>query len=255
VTTRSAACTRAGRCAILADVAAFTGQRTATVLTGGNASLQELSRWTGRAASEVRACAPSLCNGLLAGRGACPLHGRVGIDFAHLQQYLDRARPRQAEREIILHAVDAAILNSSRLQERSSDVVQGNLSSRQRKERVMGTTTNDEVGSIIAAFAAQVGDRHRSLALIARFRVRKGAGPRIEKAFAEAALQTAREAGVFAYQLHREPDNSDAFVVYERWRSLQDLEAHLRMPYIAALRAEIDTVMEGQPSFQVMLPA
>jgi quinol monooxygenase YgiN len=53
---------------------------------------------------------------------------------------------------------------------------------------------------------------------------------------------------VLAYQLHREPNNPDAFVVYEHWRSLDDLEAHLRTAYIAALRAEIDAVMEGEPN-------
>ena len=47
----------------------------------------------------------------------------------------------------------------------------------------------------------------------------------------------------------------DALVVYERWRSLEDLELHLRTSYIAALRAEIDAAMEGQPSFQLLLPA
>jgi quinol monooxygenase YgiN len=118
----------------------------------------------------------------------------------------------------------------------------------------MDTTAMDQVGGIIAAFAAEIGDHHRPLALIARFRVRSGAGPRIEKAFAEATIQTVREAGVLAYQLHREPGNSDSFVVYECWRSLDDLEAHLRTPYIAALRTEIDMVREGEPSFQVVLP-
>jgi quinol monooxygenase YgiN len=118
----------------------------------------------------------------------------------------------------------------------------------------MNVAEMDEVAAIIAAFASQVGDRGRSLALIARFRVRAGAGQQIEKAFAEASVQTAREAGALAYQLHREPDNPDAFVVYELWRSLDDLETHLRTPYIRALRAEIDAVMEGQPSFNVILP-
>jgi quinol monooxygenase YgiN len=118
----------------------------------------------------------------------------------------------------------------------------------------MDSTEMDEVGGIIAAFEAQVGQRHRPLALIGRFRVCAGAGPRIEKEFAKASAQTASEAGVLAYQLHREPNNPDVFVVYERWRSLDDLEAHLRTAYITALRAEIDAVMEGQPEFQVILP-
>lgn len=119
----------------------------------------------------------------------------------------------------------------------------------------MDTIALDEVGGIIAAFEAQVGHRQRPLAIIARFRVRSGTGSRIEKAFAEASVQTARESGALAYQLHRQPDNSDVFVVYERWRSLDDLEMHLRTPYITTLRAEIDAVMEGQPSFDVVLPS
>lgn len=91
--------------------------------------------------------------------------------------------------------------------------------------------------------------------IIARFRVRTATGSRIEKAFAEASAETAREAGALAYQLHREPDDSDAFVVYERWRSLDDPKAHLRTSYITALRAEIDAVMEGPPDFNILLPA
>lgn len=118
----------------------------------------------------------------------------------------------------------------------------------------MKTSATDEVGGIIAAFEARIGDHHRPLAIIVRFRVHSGAGLRIEKAFADASAQTSQEAGVLAYQLHREPDNPDAFIVYERWRSLDDLEAHLRTPYIMMLRREIDAVMEGQPSFNVVLP-
>jgi threonine dehydratase len=38
----------AGLAAILADATAFVGQRTATILTGGNVSLQHLSRWVQR---------------------------------------------------------------------------------------------------------------------------------------------------------------------------------------------------------------
>jgi hypothetical protein len=40
----------------------------------------------------------------------------------------------------------------------------------------MDSTEKDEIGGIIAAFEAQIGERHRPLALIGRFRVRAGAG-------------------------------------------------------------------------------
>ena len=118
----------------------------------------------------------------------------------------------------------------------------------------MNTGAKDGIGAIIAAFAAQIGGHQQPVALIGRFRVRAGAGHRIQKAFTEASVQTAREDGMLAYLLHCETGSPDAFVVYERWRSLEDLEAHLRTSYIAALRAEIDAVIDGEPSFQVMHP-
>jgi quinol monooxygenase YgiN len=118
----------------------------------------------------------------------------------------------------------------------------------------MMAETMDDVGRIIAVFAVELGDSNLPFALIAPFRVRKGEGPGIEEAFAEASAETAGETGVLAYQLHREADDPDSFVVYERWRSLEDLEAHLRTAYIAVLRAKIDAALDGQPSFQVMVP-
>jgi hypothetical protein len=92
-------------------------------------------------------------------------------------------------------------------------------------------TTVDEVGGIIAAFETRVGDRERPLAIIARFCVRAGTGPRIEKAFADASAETAKEDGALAYQLHREPENSDPrnLEARERWSfSRAPLESEFR---------------------------
>jgi quinol monooxygenase YgiN len=43
--------------------------------------------------------------------------------------------------------------------------------------------------------------------------------------------------------------------VYERWKSLADLEAHLRTLYITTLISETDEVLGGAPEFQVLMPA
>lgn len=111
-----------------------------------------------------------------------------------------------------------------------------------------------KVDGIIAAFAAKIADHHRPFALIGRFCVQAGTGGRIEKAFAAASVHTASEAGVLAYRLHRHTDDPNVFVVYEHWRSLADLEAHLRTNYIEALRGEIEAVLQGEPHFEIMVP-
>lgn len=117
------------------------------------------------------------------------------------------------------------------------------------------STPADAVSGIIAAFGAQVNDPAEPLALVARFRVRAGGQEPVERAFAAAARETRKEAGALAYALHREAGDPGVFVVYERWRSLGDLEAHLRTPYITELREVIDAVLDGDPDFRVLLPA
>lgn len=44
-------------------------------------------------------------------------------------------------------------------------------------------------------------------------------------------------------------------MVYERWKSLADWEAHLRMPYIGTLRDELEEMLAGLAEFHVLVPA
>ena len=46
---------------------------------------------------------------------------------------------------------------------------------------------------------------------------------------------TRQEAGCIEYHLHQEKEDPDLFMFYENWRSRADLEAHLKMPYLAVL--------------------
>ncbi|HLH96531.1 MAG TPA: putative quinol monooxygenase [Xanthobacteraceae bacterium] len=119
----------------------------------------------------------------------------------------------------------------------------------------MTTTTDlDDVSVIVGAFETQLGSRTIPFAMIARFQVKEDAQARVEQAFEKAVPPTLREAGVLAYQPHRDPATTAGFVVYERWKSLDDLEAHLRTSYIADLRQEIDAVMTGAPEFILLRP-
>ena len=116
------------------------------------------------------------------------------------------------------------------------------------------TLDYDDVSAIVSAFEAQLGDRTCAFALFARFRVAEGAQARVKRAFDKAVAPTLQEAGVLDYQPHRDPKDPTGFVVYERWKSLDDLEAHLRTPYIAELRQVIDAVITGTPGFNPLRP-
>lgn len=116
------------------------------------------------------------------------------------------------------------------------------------------TDLDDDVSAIIASFGAALQDVSEPLAILAQFQVRDGTQDLVEAAFAEASVSTAEEPGVIAYQVHRERQAPTRFVVYERWRSLADLDAHLRTPYIRALRRVIDGAVVGTPEFRVLMP-
>ena len=117
----------------------------------------------------------------------------------------------------------------------------------------MTTTTDlDDVSVVVGAFETQLGDRTTPFAMIARFQVTEDALARVEQAFAKAVPPTRREPGVLAYQPHRDPAATACFVVYECWKSLDDLDAHLRTPYIVELRQEIEGAMTGAPECNLL---
>lgn len=119
----------------------------------------------------------------------------------------------------------------------------------------MTTTTDlDDVSAIVAAFETQLGSRTIPFAMIARFQVTEDALARVEQAFEKAVPPTRLEPGVLAYQPHRDPAATAGFVVYECWKSLDDLDAHLRTPYIVELRREIEAAMTGAPEFNLLRP-
>ena len=67
--------------------------------------------------------------------------------------------------------------------------------------------------------------------------VAEGRQDALKEAFAACARGTHAEEGCLAYALH--VDNADPlhFVLLERWRSQEDLDAHMTKPYVADLFA------------------
>jgi len=57
------------------------------------------------------------------------------------------------------------------------------------------------------------------------------------------------------YYSHLRDHNGIDFVMFEQWRSLADLEAHLRTEHVAELRATLDKLLVGSPEFEVLVSA
>src|SRR5689334_4989008 len=61
---------------------------------------------------------------------------------------------------------------------------------------------------------------------------------------------TRRKQGCIDYHLHISDADPDLFMFYENWRSRQDLEAHLKMPYLAILGERRHELLAGEVEIQ-----
>ena len=67
--------------------------------------------------------------------------------------------------------------------------------------------------------------------------VAEGRAEALKEAFAACARGTHAEEGCLTYALHEDNANPLHFVLIERWRSQEDLDAHMTQPYVADLFA------------------
>lgn len=122
----------------------------------------------------------------------------------------------------------------------------------------MNTVTvdaGDDVAAIVEAFGACLSGPTDALCLLVRFRVREPDRETVRSAFQSVRNKTLHEPGCGVFELDEEAANPGGFVIYERWRSLADLETHLRKGHTAELRALFHSLIIEGPDFQVLRPA
>ncbi len=108
---------------------------------------------------------------------------------------------------------------------------------------------------IVAAVKANVKDPSKPFTMLVYIKVKEGAAGKFENAFAKAVTETRKEKGNLAYDLNRSTKNPNEFVVYERWRNLTALEAHLKSAHIQALFAATGDLRTGPPDAKILVPA
>jgi quinol monooxygenase YgiN len=107
---------------------------------------------------------------------------------------------------------------------------------------------------IAAQVKAQLKDPAKPFLLVVRLQVKEGMGQKFEAAFAKAQKETRKEKGCGAYDLSRDIKEPTRYLVYERWKSLADLDTHLKSPYITTLLGELGELLNGGPDLSVMVP-
>ncbi|MFN4260614.1 MAG: putative quinol monooxygenase [Gemmataceae bacterium] len=102
---------------------------------------------------------------------------------------------------------------------------------------------------------SQLQDPDKPFTMMVYLQVKKGTQKQFETAFAKAIEGTRKEKGCIAYDLNRDVKDPTRYIVYERWKTLKDLEEHLRTPHITQLIEEVGDLFTSPPDAKVMLPA
>src|SRR5262249_56723830 len=115
-------------------------------------------------------------------------------------------------------------------------------------------SADDKDDPIIAFVKPKLKDASKPFTLMVGVKVKEGTGEKFEAAFAKALQATRKEKGCLTYDLNRDTEDPTRYQVYERWKSLADLEAHLKTDHIKALVAVLPDVTAGRLELRVLLP-
>lgn len=106
---------------------------------------------------------------------------------------------------------------------------------------------------IIAMVKAKVKDTSKPFNLVVTAKVKDGKAAQFEASFAEAIKFTKTEKGNITYQLNRDSDDANKYLVYERWKNVDALAEHLKSETISKLLAALPDVLDGAPDFKIMI--
>ncbi len=110
----------------------------------------------------------------------------------------------------------------------------------------------DEENPIVKLIKSKVKDEKKTFALLVTFKVKAGEEKKFEAAFAPALIATRKEPGCVAYYLNRDPDEANTYVMYESFKGIPALEAHLKEKHTETLLATVIPMCEGGPKIKVL---
>lgn len=92
----------------------------------------------------------------------------------------------------------------------------------------------------------------RRVHVVVTLQVRPEAEARALAVFRPVIESTLNEAACVRYELCRAVEDPHRFVLVEEWRDQAGLDAHLKMPYIAAMFAALPELLAEPPKMQVL---
>ena len=115
-----------------------------------------------------------------------------------------------------------------------------------------GARAADEENPVIKLIKSKVKDEKKPFAILVTFKVKPGNEKKFEEAFAPCLVATRKEAGCVAYYLNRDPDEPANYIMYEQFKSIAALEAHLKDKHTQTLLTTVVPMCDGDPKIKVL---
>jgi quinol monooxygenase YgiN len=99
---------------------------------------------------------------------------------------------------------------------------------------------------VVAMVKSKVKDPTKPFALLVTIKAKAGKEKDLEATFAPCIAATKKEPGCLAYELNRDPDEPTIYVMYEKFKSVAALDAHLKLEHTMKLLSALGPLTDGE---------
>jgi quinol monooxygenase YgiN len=99
---------------------------------------------------------------------------------------------------------------------------------------------------VVALVKSKVKDTAKPFALLVTIKAKAGKEKDLEAAFAPCLAATKKEPGCLAYELNRDPDEPTTYVMFEKFKNVAALEAHLKLEHTTKLLKGLTPLTDGE---------
>ena len=120
---------------------------------------------------------------------------------------------------------------------------------------ILGATCRDTRAAddhpVVALVKSKVKDPSKPFALLVTFEVAPDKEKDFLAACAPCIAATHKEPGCIAYELNHDTDHAEIYVMFEKFKSIDALNAHIKMKHTDTLLKSIGTMLKSPPKIKV----
>lgn len=105
---------------------------------------------------------------------------------------------------------------------------------------------------VVTLIKSKIKDEKKPFALLVEFKVKAGKEKEFEAAFVPCLKATRMEPGCVAYYLNRDTDHPEIYTMYEQFKGIAGIQAHMKEKHTQTLLATVVPMCEGEPKIKVL---